>query len=134
MGVVKNTDIPIGRAPGADLRVRRILSQIITQLQITPNPQTGTAYTPSLNDANQTVTLNNASAITFTIPLNASVALPIGTKIYLIQLGAGQVTVAAAGGVTLHSYTSLVKLAGQYADGKLEKIATDTWILSGRLA
>lgn len=134
MGVVQNTDIPLGRAPEADLRVRRILSQIIAQLKVTPNPQTGTTYTANLNDANQTVTLNNASAITFTIPLNASVAFPIGTKIYLIQLGAGQVTVAATGGVTLHSYTSLVKLAGQYADGKLEKIATDTWILSGRLA
>ena len=45
-------------------------------------------------DANFLVTLNNASPITLTIPLNATVAFPIGTPVYLCRLGAGSVTVA----------------------------------------
>lgn len=134
MPVVRNTDTPIGRAPEADLRVRRILSQVLAALQATPSVQTGTAYTLRLVDNNQLVTLNNASAITLTIPTNATVAFPIGAQIPIIQLGAGQVTVAAAGGVTLESFSSLVKLSGQYADGRLWKIGTNTWVLTGRLA
>lgn len=97
------------------------------------NVQTGTTYTAVLTDAGYLVTLNNGSAITFTIPLNASVAFPINTVINLLQLGAGQVTVAATGGVTLTSYTSLVKLAGQYAAGSLVKTGTDSWTLFGNL-
>ncbi len=98
------------------------------------NTQTGTTYTLVLGDSGKLVTLSNAGTITLTIPLNASVAYPVGAEIDLAQLGAGQVTVAATGGVTLTSYTSLVKLAGQYAGATLKKTATDTWLLIGNLS
>lgn len=98
------------------------------------NAQSGTSYTLALGDAGLLLTLNNAGAITLTIPTNASVAFPVGTKIDLAQLGAGQVTVSPAGGVTLNSYLSKVSLAGQYAPGTLKKTATNTWLLIGTLA
>jgi len=96
------------------------------------NAQTGTTYTLVLTDAGKMVTLSNASAITLTIPTNASVALPIGAIINFEQLGAGQVTFAGAG-VTINSFDGNLKLAGQYAGAYLRKTATNTWTLIGNL-
>ena len=65
------------------------------------NAQTGTSYTLALTDRNKTVTLSNAAAITLTVPPNSSVAFPVGTVIAGRQIGAGQVTIAGAVGVTV---------------------------------
>lgn len=96
------------------------------------NDQTGTTYTLVLTDAGKIVTLSNASAITLTIPTNASVAFPTGAIINLEQLGAGQVTVGGAG-VTINSKDGNKKLSGQYSGAYLRKTATDTWLLVGDL-
>lgn len=98
---------------------------------LTLNAQTGTTYTLALTDAHKLVTLSNASGITLTIPTEASVAFQTGDQVNILQLGAGQVTVAAASGVTLRAQGSKVKLNGQYAIGTLVKIATDEWVLVG---
>lgn len=99
------------------------------------NAQTGTAYTLVLDDADKLVTLSNGSAITLTVPANASVAFPVGTVIALAQLGAGLVTVVGASGVTVNGVTpGSQALAGQYATVTLTKLATNTWLLSGGLA
>jgi hypothetical protein len=98
------------------------------------NAQTGTTYTLVLTDSGKLITLANASAITLTVPTNASVAFAVDSVVNLAQTGAGQVTVTAAGGVTLHSYQSKTNLAGQYAGAMLKKTATDTWLLIGNLA
>jgi hypothetical protein len=102
--------------------------------QVTGNNQTGTTYTLVLTDAGKCVECNNASAITLTIPTNASVAFPVGTVIEIFQQGAGQVTVAGAGGVTLRSDGAKVKCAAQYATISLRQRATDEWVLAGDLA
>ena len=101
---------------------------------LTLNAQTGTTYTLVLTDAHKFVTLSNASAITLTVPPNSSVAFETGDQVNLMQLGAGQVTVAAGAGVTLRSAGSLVKTSAQYAVATLVKIDTDTWVLLGNLA
>ena len=93
------------------------------------NAQVGTTYTPVLADAGKLITLNNASAITFTLPLNASVAYPIGTQLNLMQIGAGAVTVAS-GGTTLGGTPSLIFRA-QYSMVTLFKINTDFWVCVG---
>jgi hypothetical protein len=103
----------------------------ILNTPVAANAQTGTTYTLVLADAGKLVTLSNASAITLTVPTNASVAYATGTQILLAQIGAGQVTVAAAGGVTVSSRGSALKIAGQYGMATIVKTATDTWILSG---
>jgi hypothetical protein len=79
------------------------------------------------------VTLSNASAITLTIPTNASVAFAIGDQVNIVQIGAGQVTVGGAG-VTIGSQGSKLKLNGQWSAATLIKIATDTWVLVGNTA
>jgi len=79
------------------------------------------------------VTLSNAAAITLTIPTNASVAYAVGTKIDFAQIGAGQVTVAGAGGVTVNATPGL-KFRAQYSAATCIKTATDTWLLVGDLS
>jgi len=98
--------------------------------QAIENAQTGTTYTLVAGDAGKMITLTNASAITLTIPTNASVAFPVNTRIDLLQYGAGQVTVGGAG-VTINSSGSKLKLTGQYSGASLWKKATDTWVLIG---
>lgn len=101
--------------------------------QAIENAQTGTTYTLALSDAGKMVTLSNASSITLTIPTNASVAFPTNTRIDLLQMGAGQVTVSGAG-VTIYSSSSKVKLTGQYSGASLWKKDTNTWVLIGDIS
>lgn len=99
------------------------------------NAQTGTTYTLVAADAGKLVTLTNGSAITLTVPTNASVAFPVGTVIALAQLGAGLVSIAGASGVTINGTTpGADDLTGQWATASLTKLATDTWLLSGGIA
>lgn len=99
------------------------------------NAQTSTTYTLVLGDAGKLVTLTNGSAITLTVPTNASVAFPVGTVVALAQLGAGLVSVAGDTGVTINGVTPGDEdLVGQWATASLTKLATDTWLLSGGIA
>ena len=100
---------------------------------IPPNAQTGTTYTLVLSDANKLVTLSNAASITLTVPPNSSVAFPIGTRLDLAQIGAGQVTVAQGSGVTVNATPGL-KFRAQYAGATLIKTGTDAWLLFGDLS
>ena len=100
---------------------------------LTLNAQTGTTYTLVLADAHKLVTLSNGSAITLTVPPNSSVAFETGDQVNLLQLGAGQVSVAEGSGVNVRSEGSKKKLSGQYALATLVKIGTDEWVLVGNL-
>lgn len=95
------------------------------------NAQTGTTYELVAADAGRLVTLNNAGAITLTVPAEATVDYPIGTQIDITALGAGQVTVSST--ATLR-YTPGAKLRTQYSAGTLTKIASDEWLLVGDLS
>lgn len=97
------------------------------------NAQTGTTYTTVIGDASKLITLNNASAITVTIPPNSSVAYPVGTKIDFAQIGVGQVTFAGGSGVTVNS-TPTLKTRARFSAVSCIKISTDGWILVGDLA
>lgn len=88
------------------------------------------SYTLVLADAGKTITLTKATAVTLTVPANASVAFPVGTVVNLAQLGAGQVTVAVTSD-TLRSSGGKTKLTGQYSSASLVKIASTEWLLVG---
>ena len=75
--------------------------------------------------------MNNAATKTFSIPLNSSVAFPIGTEIKVAQYGAGQLRIAALVGATLRSSGGKTKIAAQYGVATLIKRATDEWYLYG---
>lgn len=98
------------------------------------NDQTGTTYTFALSDHSLIVTLANASAITATVPTNATAAIPIGARIDIVQKGAGQVTVAGALGVTVNkTSTDTLKLRTQWSVATLIKLGTNEWLLVGDL-
>jgi hypothetical protein len=112
-------------------------STISTSLR-TINSQTGTTYTLALSDGSQTglnpiVSCANAAAVTVTLPLNATVAYPIGAEIQLIQDGTGKVTIAPASGVTINSLNGNKSIGGQFAGATLIQEAADTWYLIGNL-
>lgn len=119
--------------------IRSLGSSVDSALgQLTLNAQTGTTYTFVLTDnRNKLITASNASAQTYTIPLNSTVAFPIGSMINIIQIGAGQVTIQGAGGVTVASSAataSAPKLRVQYSAATLIKVGTDSWYVVGDLS
>lgn len=91
------------------------------------------SYTAVLADQTKYVTLSNASAMTFTVPPNSSVAFPVGTALIGSQIGVGQVTLTPGAAVTINGYPGL-KVAAQWGSFALLKTATDTWIASGALS
>ena len=101
----------------------------------TPNTRSTTSYPLALTDNNRVVETTNGSAVTITVPANASVAFPIGARIELAQVGAGQITASPAGGVTLRTPAGhAAKTRTQYSIIALTKRGTDEWIVSGDLA
>jgi hypothetical protein len=101
------------------------------------NAQTGTTYTTVLADNGKIVTLNNASAITVSIPTNASVPYAIGAEINFAWItGAGQPTIQAvtSGTTTILSTgttSTAPKLRVVNSFCSAVKIATDIWLVRG---
>jgi len=109
-------------------------AEIITAANlVTARAVSSTSHTLALSDAHKFIQFDNGSAIAVTIPTNASVAFSIGTQILFSQHGAGQVTFAAAGGVTVRAAGGKLKTTAQYSMGSLIKIAADEWYITGDL-
>lgn len=106
------------------------------QFPVMPSATTisGTTYTLALADAEYFQICSNVSAQTITVPTNASIAFPVNTEIVFFQQGAGQVIFTAAGGVTIQSISSNLKISAQYGVATLKQIASDTWALFGSLS
>lgn len=100
--------------------------------QTTPNRQTGTTYTLALTDRNKVIEMNNASANTLTIPLNATVAFTVGDIINIVQYGAGITTVDGATSVTVNGVSSGgAAIDARYNGVSIHKTATDEWLMVG---
>lgn len=91
------------------------------------------SYTLVLSDQNDIIEMNVASANNLTVPLNSTVAFPIGTEIAITQYGAGKTTIVATSGVTLRSAGGLLSIGAQYAMVTLLKVGTDEWYVVGNL-
>jgi len=89
----------------------------------------------SVNAGDQLVIQQNvASANNLEIPLNSTIAFPVGTIIGVRNINTGVVTITAVGGVTLTSPLSAFKLANQWDMAYIEKTATNTWVANGQLS
>jgi hypothetical protein len=100
---------------------------------IATNNAAVTNYTLVLTDDGKIVEMNPAVPTTVTVPLNSSVAFPIGTRIEVLQTGTGQCTITPAVGVTINSTPGL-KTRALWSLVVLTKRATNTWLLSGDTA
>jgi hypothetical protein len=138
-------DVIANEAAGASVTIakwtsRRATAQDIADLAsagggsaIAVNDQTD-SYTATIDDANDYIRITKGSAADFTIPANADVAYPIGTRLYVEQGGAGVVTIGGDTGVTVQSRGAVFDTGGQYAVAVAVKIDDDLWTLSGDLA
>jgi hypothetical protein len=91
------------------------------------------SYTLAVADAGKVIEMNVASANNLTVPLNSSVAIPVGSTIEIVQYGAGQTTIVPASGVTIRSRDGLLRLYRQYSVVSLYKRGTDEWVAAGDL-
>lgn len=91
---------------------------------------TATTRTLALTDAWNYVRPGTTSAITLTVPTNASVAFEIGTEITVRALG--NVTLAAASGVTLNAPSGGTLSMTARMTVTLKKVATDVWDVIGQ--
>ena len=106
----------------------------VLRLKLEFDAETGTTYTLVADNLNQLVTLNNASAITLTVPPSVFSA---GDVINIAQIGAGQVTLAEGAGVTITSTGATAdapKLRAQYSAASIICTASDTFLVVGDIA
>jgi len=89
-------------------------------------------HTLELADIHSHIICNSGSAFTVTIPLNATVAFPVGTMINITTKGTGVITIDAVAGVTLNGVDGgNTQIQGQWGAVSLWKDTTDGWIISG---
>lgn len=124
-----NTGVTADLSTAQTLTNKTLTSPIIN---LSTSAQTS-SYTLVLTDASKLVEMLSGSANNLTVPLNSSVAFPIGTEISVLQTGAGQTTIVATGGVTVNGTPGL-KLRAQWSAATLIKRATDTWVAVGDLS
>jgi hypothetical protein len=119
---VAGTDL-VANWPAASLTVANSIDAAGYYVGRGINAQTA-SYTTVLTDAGKTVSMTNAGATTLTIPANASVAYVVGTRINILNLGAGACTPTAGAGVTIAG--TITALATNKA-ASVVKTATNTW-------
>ena len=83
-----------------------------------------------LTDTQKYLRCSNASAMNITVPPQADVVWTADTEIVIEQTGAGQVTLVAGAGVTIHTSETLIT-AGQYSLVALKRVASNEWVLAG---
>lgn len=97
------------------------------------NEQSGD-YTFKATDIGRPVHSTGSSSQTFTIPLKANEAgMRKGAQIDLKQNGTGQLSIAAAVGVTLNSDSSKNKISSRYCGASIVCDADDVWTLFGSI-
>jgi hypothetical protein len=96
---------------------------------------TATSHTLDASDLGSIVETTGSSAVTVTIPDEATVPFEAGTLINFTQVGAGVATVVAAAGVSLNGVVGgSVALDGQWSGAALTKRGADAWVVQGALA
>lgn len=92
------------------------------------NEQSGTSYSLNYVDAGSIVEMDNASANTVTVEPDSTTDFPIGTKLDIVQVGAGLTSLSAGSGVTL---LGNLNSSGQGKAMSLYKKSANTWRVIG---
>ena len=91
----------------------------------------GTDFTLQIEDISKTILLSTAGSISLTVPVNSSVAIPVGSRYILIEMGSGITTFTPAVGVTINSKNSQLFIDEQYGQVTLLKVAENSWVAYG---
>lgn len=117
-----NVVVPTADADGEAVNLGQ-LNAALTAANLLGTETATSSRTAVLEDADGVLQVTNASATTYTIPTNATTAFPVGTIISIKQMGAGNVTLAYAGGVTGEAGET----GGKNNRIVIRKTGTDTW-------
>lgn len=130
---IDTTEIEDGQAAGSITAAR--VRGIVDSLAGVFAPAAKTAdYTITLADRGTCLEMNSASAHTFFVPTNASVAFDLGTIIEFCRVGTGALSITAVTpGTTTIRTTSSATARAQWSHVSIRKRATDEWVLSGDL-
>lgn len=104
-----------------------VAANLETQKESIVRTVTG-ATTLAATDVNKMVFVNHASLtvqVVVTVPLNATVAIPVGSWIDVCSIGAGGAKLTPSGGVTL---SGTVNVFPNYGVVRILKTGTDTWL------
>jgi len=105
-------------------------NQIRREVQIL----SGTSFQTEATHAENILSLNGSTAITYTVRPDSELNLPVGTCIHISQHFTGQVTIAAGGSVgLLRSAGYNLKTLNQHAIIVLIKKGANTWWVTGGL-
>jgi len=103
-------------------------------VDITISTATGTTYTPAVTDVNKLVQLNNAAAITVTVP---AAVFSAGQQVNIQQIGAGQVTVQGDGTTTITSTGATLatpKTRAQYSAATIVCTSSNNFTVIGDIS
>jgi len=101
------------------------------------NSQSSSAYSLALTDSGKFVEMTASVANTITVPASSTVAWAIGSRIDIVQYGAGVTTISPAASVTLRYYSptsaATASIKGRYGAATLMYRAANEWVLVGNL-
>ena len=92
-----------------------------------------TSWTPSLDDANKIIVLDDATTITVTIPANASMPYPIGTVLTFVSMGTTDIDVAITSDTLVYDSTNLTATINAGGSASAIKVSATEWKLDGNL-
>lgn len=128
VNVIGKQPVANGVAPKDAVNKSQLDAVSIANMQYPVQAQKTTSYTFILSDANTYIPCTLANSTIFTVPTNASVPFPIGTRIgYIFKSGMGNLTISGAG-VTFYGNTQFL-LEGD--SGYIIKTDTNTWSIEG---
>ena len=118
----------MGQASASNLSSYDFNGNAISNFDASINDQTGTTYTVAASDNGKVVVLDNASAVTVTVPSG----LGAGFNCSFVQKGAGQVSFDNnSGATTINNRQSHTKINGQYGVASIVAYASDFFVLAG---
>ena len=118
----------MGQASASNLASYDFDGNAISNFNASINDQTGTTYTLVAGDNGKVVVLDNASAVTVTVPSG----LGAGFNCSFVQKGAGQVSFDNnSGATTINNRQSHTKINAQYGVASIVAYAADTFVLAG---
>lgn len=118
------------KAPTASPTFTGIVSDPAGDMRTAPQNALVGAYTLALTDKGKHIAKTDGTARAPVVPLNATVAFPIGTMITFVNVGgtANNLTITRAGGVAIYragTNADIVITPGDMVT--ILKVATDTW-------
>lgn len=126
------TGAPTGPTAAAYMNNQMLANTAHVYSTVTTQPENYVVgnYTLALTDRGKVVCSESSSASTITVPAYSKVAFPTNTRLNVLQLGTGAVSLLADTGVTILSSDSSMLLGGQFNNCTLWNHSRDVWVLS----